>query len=179
MTTLPNRSECRGGCRPCPLVRCRHHLLITHTTRNPPIAKRDHWAIVGYNSILSERYGLTNAMIEAFPLVALHALPETCSLDVADRGEHTLDELTEFMGITREAVRQTEQRVQSRLRDGPRGPMLRALLDMANERNAGQHEPAPKPLQIMAAGHGEQSVIVSFQRPDEKSWAHRVRKGNR
>ena len=33
---------------------------------------------------------------------------ETCSLDVADRGEHTLQEVADVMGITREAVRKIE-----------------------------------------------------------------------
>jgi hypothetical protein len=59
------RGDCIDGPRPCPEVRCRHHL------------------------------GNGDA--------------ETCSLDVADRGEHTLDEVGELMGISYERVRQIEE----------------------------------------------------------------------
>jgi hypothetical protein len=37
-------------------------------------------------------------------------LPESCCLDVADRGSQTLEQVGEILGITRERVRQIEER---------------------------------------------------------------------
>ena len=36
-------------------------------------------------------------------------MPETCSLDVAERGEHTLEEVGAVVGHTRERVRQVQE----------------------------------------------------------------------
>jgi len=44
-------------------------------------------------------------------------LPETCALDVADRGEHTLTEVGVVMGITRERARQIELGALHKLRE--------------------------------------------------------------
>lgn len=57
-----------------------------------------------------------------FPEVALENLPETCSLDVADRGEQTLDSVGRFVNLTRERIRQIERRVLGDLK----GPLRRA-----------------------------------------------------
>lgn len=78
------RADCVNGPRPCPWVSCRHHLAVdARPTAN------------GYGSLT---------------LVAgtddLSALPETCALDVADRGEHTLEAVSAILGVTRERVRQ-------------------------------------------------------------------------
>lgn len=57
---------------------------------------------------------------------------ETCSLDVADRGEHTLEEVSAFFGLTRERIRQIEARALLKLAIGigtdarPRRPKRRA-----------------------------------------------------
>lgn len=40
----------------------------------------------------------------------------SCALDVADEGEHTLEEISEIVGLTRERVRQIEERALSKLR---------------------------------------------------------------
>ena len=42
---------------------------------------------------------------------------ETCSLDVADRGEHTLEEVGVILGMSRQAVQQFERRALARLKD--------------------------------------------------------------
>ena len=163
---LPNRSECRGGHRPCPFASCRHHLLVTHTTTNLREALRVGTPLVAYNAVLSERYGLTHQQIEAFPLVALHALPETCSLDVADRGPHTLDEIRELLGTSREAVRQVEHTATRHLRNGMYRRKLRELLDMSNEMQAGQYRDNPtKPAKARGDISGSQTSVIHFQQP--------------
>ena len=42
---------------------------------------------------------------------------ESCSLDVADRGEHTLEEVGAILGLSRQAVQQLERRALARLKD--------------------------------------------------------------
>ena len=43
---------------------------------------------------------------------------DSCALDIADKGEHTLEEVGEYMGITRERVRQIEEMALHKLRTG-------------------------------------------------------------
>ena len=43
-----------------------------------------------------------------FPDLEVWELPETCALDIADRGGITLEEVGEIMGLTRERIRQLE-----------------------------------------------------------------------
>jgi len=45
-------------------------------------------------------------------------MPETCALDVADRGGCTLDEIAQIFHITREGVRLIEERALSHARPG-------------------------------------------------------------
>ena len=81
-----DRPKTRGDCvdmpRPCPFVSCRHHLFLEANAAG---------------SI-------------SFPLgeVELEDMPESCSLDVADRGGVTLEEIGAILGVTRERIRQTE-----------------------------------------------------------------------
>ena len=50
---------------------------------------------------------------------------ESCALDVADKGEHSLEEIGEIMGVTRERVRQIEANALFKLsrRDSQTGPL--------------------------------------------------------
>lgn len=82
------RAECAGGPRPCPWVSCRHHLAID----------------------VQETQDGRGSIALAFGHLDLEAMPETCSLDVADRGEHILDDVGRALGgVTRERIRQIEQ----------------------------------------------------------------------
>jgi len=45
-----------------------------------------------------------------FPDLEVWELPETCALDVADRGGVTLEEVGGYLNLTRERVRQLEVR---------------------------------------------------------------------
>lgn len=76
------RGDCVGGVRPCPFVSCVHHLYLE-------VTRADGVRIM-------------------FPDRALEDMPETCALDVADRGGATLEEIGEFLNTTRERVRQVE-----------------------------------------------------------------------
>lgn len=78
------RGDCVDGPRPCPWVSCRHHLAIDVQSAS---------SLTLY--VPTDEEGNAD----------LDVLPETCSLDVADRGEHTLEELGEVLGCTRENVR--------------------------------------------------------------------------
>ena len=84
------RGEC-GDQRPCPWASCRHHLALDVNPESGTIKIN-------------------------FPDREPWELTETCSLDVADRGGAILEELGEFLNLTRERVRQIEARALRKLR---------------------------------------------------------------
>jgi hypothetical protein len=51
-----------------------------------------------------------------FPDLEVWDLPETCALDIADRGGITLEEVGEIMNLTRERIRQLETRGLAKLK---------------------------------------------------------------
>jgi hypothetical protein len=79
------RSDCEGGGinadRPCPWASCRHHLGFD-LSQSGNVREVDGW----------------------------HSGGPSCSLDVADQGGVTLEEVGELLGLTRERVRQVEVR---------------------------------------------------------------------
>lgn len=77
------RSDCVGGLRPCPFAGCRYHLAIDV---NPE----------------------TGSIKITFPDLDLSEMPETCALDVADRGASTLEVVGSLLNVTRERLRQLE-----------------------------------------------------------------------
>lgn len=79
------REECRSMPRPCPFVSCAHHLYLDV---NPA----------------------TGAIKLNFPHLEVWEMAETCSLDVADRGGITLEEVGSILNLTRERIRQVEMR---------------------------------------------------------------------
>ncbi|MBU1070550.1 DNA-binding protein [Myxococcota bacterium] len=107
------RAECKYGERPCPYVRCRYHLALE----------------VKPNGSLSENF---HEIVE---------MRETCVLDVAERGENTLEYIGECMNITRERVRQLETDALQKLREsdidmrefvdfiGSAGPQMESYMD--------------------------------------------------
>jgi hypothetical protein len=78
-------NEARRAGEPCPFVSCKHHLYLD----------------------VSEK---TGSIKLNFPDLDVWEMPETCALDVADRGGLTLEEVGEIMNLTRERVRQLENR---------------------------------------------------------------------
>jgi hypothetical protein len=77
------RGDCRDGLRPCPFVGCKYHLYLDV---NPE----------------------TNSIKQNFPHKEVWELEETCSLDVAERGGLTLEEVGDLLNLTRERIRQME-----------------------------------------------------------------------
>ena len=85
-----SRSECAEGPRPCPHVSCRHHLYLDVSPK-------------------------TGAIKLNFPDMEVWELPDTCALDVADRGGVTLEDVGAIMNLTRERIRQLELQALGRL----------------------------------------------------------------
>jgi hypothetical protein len=79
------RGECVDGPRPCPWAGCAFHLLL-------------------------EVDAETGNLHFPFGDLDLDELPETCLLDVADRGGVTLQEVGVALNVSRERVRQIEER---------------------------------------------------------------------
>lgn len=77
------RAECIDGIRPCPWVSCKHHLYLEV---NPN----------------------TGSIKINFPDLEPWELGATCSLDIAESGTRTLEEVGEITNLTRERVRQLE-----------------------------------------------------------------------
>lgn len=87
-----NRSDCRGGQRPCPWYGCRHHLGLD----------------------VSPSGSMKVSVIE------LEDMTDTCSLDVADRvtaGDVALDQVGDLLGVSTERARQIEWNAMGRLRE--------------------------------------------------------------
>ena len=76
------REDCRDASRPCPFVACRHHLYLDVTD--------------------------VGSLKLNYPDREPWELAHSCSLDVADAGASTLEEVGALMNVTRERTRQIE-----------------------------------------------------------------------
>ncbi len=98
--------------RPCPFVSCSHHLYLDV---NPE----------------------TGAIKLNFPHLEVWEMAETCSLDVADRGGITLEEVGAILNLTRERIRQVEVRGLCKIKNddtgGELGRSARTLLTTGYE----------------------------------------------
>ena len=83
-----SRAECKYGIRPCPYVRCRYHLYLN----------------VKPNGSLDRNF-----------LGEPWEIRESCALDVAEQGGHTLEQVGQYMNLTRERVRQIESEALAKL----------------------------------------------------------------
>jgi hypothetical protein len=111
------RAQCVGQERPCPFVSCKYHLALDinaetgsiHLNAGPrgsrTLQRRDRQGVEEWFERASD---------------AVLGMPETCALDVADRGGVTLEEIAELLGITRERARQIETGALVKLRLGVR-----------------------------------------------------------
>jgi hypothetical protein len=89
------RADCVDGPRPCPLVSCRYHLYLEVAPSG-------------------------NVRLN-FPDIPPEEMVVSCSLDLADEGPLTLDQLAQVMNLTRERARQVQDlalgRIECLLRD--------------------------------------------------------------
>ena len=92
------RADCKAEQRPCPWVACKHHLYLDI---NPE----------------------TGSIKINFPDLEPWEMQNTCALDVAEAGGHTLDEVGVITNLTRERIRQLEVRGLLKLK--PRSRELR------------------------------------------------------
>lgn len=90
-TRPKNRSECASGFRPCPFVGCRYHLALDVGPEG-----RNGRSVTIPKGLMSD------------PADVLYRMPDTCALDVADRGPQTLDAIGNTLGVTKERIRQIE-----------------------------------------------------------------------
>jgi len=88
------REECSNVPRPCPYVGCKHHLYLD-VRQNGNIRLN-------------------------FPDIEPGDMEESCSLDVADQGAHSLDATMGYLNVTRERVRQIERVGMGDMLDDPR-----------------------------------------------------------
>jgi hypothetical protein len=91
------RREC-GDPSVCPWIGCRYHLAVEVDKRNG----RLRW-----------NRNLTREDAERGDF---SALPARCSLTVAAKGRHTLEEIGVYFGVTRERIRQIEHGALMRIR---------------------------------------------------------------
>jgi hypothetical protein len=93
------REHCTQMARPCPFVSCSHHLYLDV---NPE----------------------TGAIKLNVPHLEVWEMAETCSLDVADRGGITLEEVGAILNLTRERIRQVEVRGLAKIKNDDTGGEL-------------------------------------------------------
>lgn len=87
------RGDCAGSPRPCPWVGCQWHLYLDAEAPRRPGAVRLLW-----------------------PHLEPWDIPETCALDIADRGGATLEEVGSAINASRERVRQIQDAALAKIR---------------------------------------------------------------
>lgn len=105
------RAECIDGPRPCPWTQCRYHL---------------HSAQQRVSGDWGSKPGSRARELDE--------MPETCALDVADRGEHTLEQIGEVLGLSVQRVSQIIGETLQKLRRTEAGALLAEYLDGDDER---------------------------------------------
>lgn len=85
------RADCENAPRPCGFVSCAHHLYLDV---NPE----------------------TGALTINFPDVGVDQMRETCVLDIADRAGITLEEVGVILNLTRERIRQVQERALAKIK---------------------------------------------------------------
>lgn len=109
------RRECIDGPRPCPWVGCRYHLGLDITQGGGIRVNRD----------------LTN-------------MPDTCALDVADRGPQTLEAVGKIYKVTRQAIEQCQTEACAKLAKRVAMQEFRSLLNRDGTAETVFHGPGNK-----------------------------------
>jgi hypothetical protein len=139
------RGECAGGERPCPWVSCAHHLYLDVDSWNGSVKLN-------------------------FPDLEVSEMRESCALDVADRGETTLEQVGEITNLTRERVRQIEEHAMRKVRRSRSGlrdhvvedaPIARGILKVrAMSENV--RSKTDKVLAVLEKTHGNYLEIAAL-----------------
>ncbi len=121
------RADCKDGPRPCAFIGCRHHLAEPRRDSSG----RLHLGVLGPHDGLA--LSATADEIEAWTERASDAvisMTETCALDVADREPdgNTLDALGQRFGVSRERIRQIENKAMNVARRAARRKLGRSTV---------------------------------------------------
>lgn len=112
---LPStRSDClpggRNEQRPCPYVSCRHHLRVEVNRAASSVFEHSNWT----------EPTLSGGSHEYLP---------TCTLDLADQGPMNLEQIAQVFNVTRERVRQIEEKALKKLNQFERQLVLKECKD--------------------------------------------------
>ena len=112
------RGDCANMPRPCPFVSCAHHLFLDVDPKS--------------GSIKFNR-----------PDLEVWELRDSCSLDGADRGGVTLEEVGAMTNLTRERIRQYEVRAHTKIKNADNGDLSRPSSPETYPGHQGPHSGAP------------------------------------
>ncbi|MCG8419033.1 MAG: hypothetical protein MJE77_13935 [Proteobacteria bacterium] len=115
---VASRAECQAGPRPCPWVGCRHHLLLD-VKEGGSLVLWQPGRRPGRPRELPAEPSVSADEVEAWAERAadtLESMPDTCSLDVADRGEHDAEDVATILAVSVSRVHQLESRAVAALR---------------------------------------------------------------
>lgn len=101
------RIECIERPRPCPFISCYYH--IASMLMEKKVKKALNTVTIVWEK-LQHRSGawFPDEDLDEYFIDMIFSLPETCVLDIADKGDGTLEEIGDSMMMTRERVRQIE-----------------------------------------------------------------------
>lgn len=165
------RDDCKNGPRPCHWVSCEHHLFLDvgdlsgSIKYNFPLAPP---AIPGVPA---------NDALDLHQVLAW--MPETCALDVAERGGVTLEEIGVMLNVSMERARQIEMAALAKMKAGVDDDVrttVAAVLESTeslpvHDLNAGGSNTGSPPTtgradpQPPALGLGDCAVVSSAHRP--------------
>ena len=80
--------------KPCPWIQCRYHLLHEHRSHRKQVGRRP----INYGTLTKSD------------------MAQSCALDVADDGPHTLEFVGDLLGVSRERIRQIEEMALKKLK---------------------------------------------------------------
>ncbi len=129
------RAECERGPRPCPWVNCRHHLADVDVHRDGRIEIGE--LVLRANATEQEVDGFADKLA-----TMLRSMPDTCVLDAARADGLTLEEIGRRLQVTRERIRQIENRATNRMEHAARRGMVDALDDLDRKRGRVQERDA-------------------------------------
>lgn len=142
------RVECANVPRPCPFAGCRYNLYLD---------------VEPSGSIRLN-----------FPDLQVDEMEDSCALDIADRGAHTLQQVAILVNLTRERVRQLETRAAMRLVKNSKGvvrleslidggPRRGGLLDHAKAPRASRDQPAARHLRLLDRMRGDEWTAADLR----------------